>query len=138
MPAAQELLIDHFMAATTVGGCHGLADGETVVFLRLLVVTPITFISGHGLVAIQTIDAFLGMNTHFILMDNRVMLLGVTLCAFAAGLDERRSRLIRLHLGALPVNEKRADNQPKSDYQCNKNRAEGQRVTPEPRIVTVG
>jgi hypothetical protein len=117
VPTAQELLIGHFMTATAVRCRHGLTYGESVVFLWLLILTPLVFVSRCRLVAIEAIDTFLGMNTHFIFMNDGVLLVGVTLCAFAAGLDEGGTRLIGLRLGPLPLNEKRADDQPKSDHQ---------------------
>jgi hypothetical protein len=75
MAASQEFLIDAFVTGTAVAGGQVSGDGESVVIHFLLIWT--------GLVAVQTVDALLGMGAHLVLVHYGVLEARMALRAFA-------------------------------------------------------
>src|SRR5436305_9419042 len=116
MPAAGELLIDGFVTTATIAGGHLFRDDKAVMILALLVVC--------GLMAVKAIDALLAMLAHFVLVDDRILLLTVALRAFSRSADQGLIGLIRLDAWALPVNQECGNDQRKSNDDGQKNRAE--------------
>jgi hypothetical protein len=77
--APQKLLIDTFVATPTIRRRHRLTDDESVVILLLLLF--------RRLMAVEAVDTFLRVNAQLVLMDDRVLLPGVTLCALTRRAD---------------------------------------------------
>jgi hypothetical protein len=116
MAAPQEFLVDRLVTAPAVAGGQLRRDDESVmVVLRL---------TGSGLVAIEAVDALLGVPAQFVLVDDRILLLAVTLGALAGRPHEGGGRLIDFHARSGTVDEKGADDQGKRDHDRDEDRPE--------------
>ena len=107
MAAAKKFLINAFMARPAITNCQVDANDESVMIDFLL--------AGRGLVAIQAIYALLRMSGHFIFVNNRVLQTRVALGALPGSADEVGCRLSDLNAGTLAVDQKRRQNQRKSN-----------------------
>jgi hypothetical protein len=65
---------------------------------------------------IEAVDTFLRMHAHLVLMHNRVLLLQVTLGAFARRPNECGRGLPGFLAGPRPVDEEGADDQAERDH----------------------
>src|SRR5262249_39585928 len=115
MAAAQELLVDAFVAIAAIAGRQAGGDDEAVMLLLLLVL-------GGG-VAIEAIDALARVRAHFILMNYRVLLPEMTLGAFPRGSNEGLVGLLGFHWRTFAVNQKRGNHQREPDGDRDKHRS---------------
>jgi hypothetical protein len=123
MPAAQELLVDAFMAGTAVAGCEADADDETVMIDFLL--------TGRRLMAVQTIDTLLCVCGHFVFMNDRVLQARMTLGTFARRSDKIGGGLIGFHLGPCPIDQEGGENERKGNNDGNKYGAKRHALVPQ-------
>ena len=98
VPAAQKLLIDIFMATSTVASSEAANNGESVVRL--------TFLSVRGLMAVEAIDPFLCVFTHFIFMNNRILSARMAISALSRSAYEVRFWLFGLNTRTCAVDQK--------------------------------
>ena len=77
MTAAQVLLVDRLMARPAVGCRHVHCDDKTMMVVPLL--------AFGRLVAFQAVHLLLSMPAKLVLMDNRVLQIGVAFGALARG-----------------------------------------------------
>lgn len=96
--AAEELLIDGFMAAATIGGRQMLGDDESVVLVAFLI--------GGRLMAFETTNPLHGMDAHLVLVDDAVLQAIVALRALSRSANQRRIRLRGLGTRPRPVYKK--------------------------------
>ena len=108
MAAAQEFLVDAFVAGATVARRHVRRDHEAVVVLALLLV--------RGLMAIETVHALFGVSAHLVLVDDGVLLPDVALGAFAGSPHQALCRLLSLNRWPRPIDQERGDDDGKSKY----------------------
>jgi hypothetical protein len=108
MPAVQKLLVDIFMATAAIPGREFGGNYEAVVILL--------FLAGGGLVAIQAIHAFTGVQAQFVLMDHRILSAGVTFGTLAAGAHKLRAGLFRFNLWPRPVQQERGYDQREGNH----------------------
>src|SRR5579859_1591452 len=107
MAAAEELLVDAFVAAAAISrGELGGDDEAVVVFLVL---------SGRGLVALKAVDAFAGVRAHLVFVHDGVLGALVALGAFSGGADQSGRGLFGFHLGTGAIEEKRSKDQREGD-----------------------
>ena len=97
VPAAQELLIDPFVAGTAITGSKVSTDDESVVIDLLLI--------GTGLVAVEAIDALLRVGRHLVFMDDRVLKPCMALSALSRRPYKVGRRLSRFDLRTLPIDK---------------------------------
>src|SRR6516225_2036333 len=97
VPASHELLVNRFMAASTIAGRQGLADCETVMFGL--------FLLRGWLMTVQAIDAVPRVQAQLVFMDHRVLRLAVAFGTFARGPHEFGCRLPRLQPRPLPMDQ---------------------------------
>ncbi len=107
VPAAQELLVDAFVAGAAIARSQVRADDKAVVIDLLL--------SGTRLMAVKTVDAFLCMCGHLVLMDHGVLEPRMTLGALAGGTNKIRGWLGGFDARPLPIDEKSGQNERKSN-----------------------
>jgi hypothetical protein len=107
MAAPQKLLIDRLVTAPAVAGCQLRRDDEPVMVLLRL--------TRSGLVAIEAVDALLGVAAQFVFVNDRILLLTMTLGAFAGSAHEVGGRLFDLDARSRAVDEKGADDQSERD-----------------------
>src|SRR5215472_4554952 len=98
MAAAQELLIDVFMAATAVP-CRQLGRNHEAVVIFLL-------LSGGGLMAVQATHTFGSVQAHFIGVDYGILSAHMTLCAFSGSTNQLGAGLRRLNFGSGTIHQK--------------------------------
>ena len=108
MAAAQEFLIDAFMAGTAIAGGEMGADRESMMIDLLL--------TGGRLMAVKAIDTLPGVSGHLVFMHDRVLEPGMTFSAFSRCSDEVGGRLSRLDGRTRPIHEKTSQNERKGDY----------------------
>jgi hypothetical protein len=77
--AAQELLVNGFVAAPAIPGCELGGDHETMMIFLLLIL--------RRLVTLETIHALSSMSAHLIFVNHRILCAFVALRAFARGAD---------------------------------------------------
>src|SRR5215471_7056566 len=95
--AAEELLINIFMAASAIS-CRQVGDnGESIVFFALLII--------RRLVAVEAINPLLRMLAHFVFVNNRVLRARVAFGTLSRSAHELRLWLFRLNSGACAVNQ---------------------------------
>ena len=116
MPAAQELLVDRLVTAAAVAGGQLRRDDEAVMLLLLL--------AGGRLMAVEAVDALLGVQAHLVLVDDRILLPLVALGAFAGRAHERRGRLIGFDARPRAVDQERADDQSERNDDGDEDRTE--------------
>jgi len=117
MPAVKELLVNALVATPAISRRELGRDYESVM------VFP--FLSRGGLMALQAVHTFTCMSAHLIFMNYRILRARVTLGAFARSANESRGRLLGFTRGPGPIDQERSQNESKSDYYRDKNRAEG-------------
>src|SRR4051794_20803651 len=101
MAAMNILLVDLFVTAAAVRGRQAHArDHKPVMVLFVL--------ARRGLVALQTIHAFLAVLAHFIFMHHGILEARVTLRTFARSPHETRIGLLSFDSRTRSVKEKRA------------------------------
>ena len=81
--------------------------------------------SFRRLVAVEAVDALLGVDAQLVLVDDGVLLLGVALGALARRPDEGRGRLLRLGRRAVQVDEKAGQDQAEADDEGDEDRTKG-------------
>ena len=84
----------------------------------------VPWLSVGGLVAIQAVDALLRVDADLVLVNHRVLLLGVAFGAFPGRANQRRARLVGFHAWPRAVDQERADNQRKPDDDRDEHRTE--------------
>src|SRR5262249_17294262 len=107
VPAAQELLILRLVAASAIVGRHGFREYEAMMVLPLLIALR--------LMALQATHALGGMSAHLVLVDNRVVLLGVALRTLAGRAYHRSVGLRGFDARPLAVDEKAAEHKAEAD-----------------------
>jgi len=115
MAAAQKLLINTFVTASTVCRSQVCGDHKTVMIVSLLVF--------RRCVTLQAAYGLAGMSAHLVFVNYRILLLRVTLSAFTGGPYKRCVRLVRFDRRPLAIHQKCADNQREGDYNSDKNRS---------------
>jgi len=116
MPAPEKFLIDRLVTAPAVAGGERRRDDETMMLVAAL--------SVGGLVAIQAVDALLRVDADLVLVNHRVLLLGVAFGAFPGRANERGARLVGFDPRPRAVDQERADNQRKPDHHRDEDRTE--------------
>jgi hypothetical protein len=101
--AAEELLIDGFMAAATIRGRQMLGDDESVVLVAFLI--------GGRLMAFETTNPLHGMDAHLVPVDDAVLQAIVALRALSRSANQRCIRLRGLGTRPRPVYKKSTDGQ---------------------------
>jgi hypothetical protein len=109
------LLILAFVTTATIPRRHLRCDRKSVVFLALLI--------RCGLMAVEARHALFSVAAHFVFMHDRILLAQVTFGAFSSGPYERRVWLISFDCRTPPIDHEGSDNQRKSDYDCDEDRA---------------
>ncbi len=94
MTAAQELLVDGFVAATAIAGRQLCGDDEPVMVLLLLV--------RRGLVAFEAVHALRGVLAHLVFVHHGVLCAGMALRAFARGSNQFGTVAVRFPLQDAP------------------------------------
>ena len=112
--AAEEFLIDAFVAGAAIAGGQVSTDNESMVIDLLL--------AGAGLVAVEAIDVFLRVGGHFVFMHNRILQARVALSALSRCPNKVSRRLRSLDTGALSIDQKRGQDQRKCDDNSQKHR----------------
>src|SRR5437867_11571040 len=84
-------------------------------------------LASNLLVALQAVHALLGVDTHFVLVDDRIMLPGMALGALAGRLNEALAGLVRLESRPLPVEQVSCQDQAEADDQRDEHRTKGHR-----------
>jgi hypothetical protein len=97
VPAAQELLIDAFVAGAAITGSKVSTDDKSVVIDLLLI--------GTGLVAVEAINALLRVGRHLVFMDDRVLKPCMALSALSRRPYKVGRRLSRFDLRTLPIDK---------------------------------
>ena len=106
--AVEKFLIDLFVASTAIAGRDvARGDDETIVVFG--------FLSLGGLVAVEAVDAALGVLAHFVFVNDGVLGARVAVGALASGADELGARLFGFRFGARAINEEGSDNHRESD-----------------------
>jgi hypothetical protein len=98
MSAAQEFVVDAFVARAAVTRRQMCADHEAVVIHFLLIL--------GWLMAVQASHSFLCMLGHLVLMHHRVLCSRVTLCALSRSANKVGRRLLGFNLRSSAVDEK--------------------------------
>src|SRR4051812_41606116 len=101
--AAEVLLIDRFVAASTVAGRQLRRDHEAVMVLLRLAL--------GRLMTVEAVDAALRVAAQLVFMDDRVLLPGMALGALARRAHEVDRGLFGLNPRPGAIHEKRADDQ---------------------------
>jgi hypothetical protein len=116
--AMEKFLINLFVTATAISG-GDVAGGydESVVIFALL--------SGGRLMAIEAVDAALGVFAHFVFVDDGVLGSGVTVGAFAGGADQFGTRLFGFRFGARAIDEEGCDDHREGDGDSDKDVTKG-------------
>lgn len=109
MTTANILLIDLLVTAAAIRGGQTNAGNYKSMMIFLV-------LARRGLVALQTIHAFLGVLAHFIFMHYGILQARVTLRAFARSPHEIRSSLFGFKARTRAVNEKCAEDEGKGNY----------------------
>ncbi len=126
-----KLLILQGVATLAVGARQGFTEREAVMLHFLL--------AFNLLMALQAVDAFLGVDAQLIFVDHGILQPGVALRALACRLDKSLVRLVRFNGGSLPVDQVTGQDQAKTDDNRNKHgtkRHEASRLIPSsiPRL----
>ena len=90
MATVQKLLIDVFVAAAAVPRGQLGGDQEAVMILFVL--------AGSGLMAVEAVHTFLGVQAHLVFVNHRILSPGVAFSTFSGGPHEIRSGLVGLDL----------------------------------------
>lgn len=109
MATVQKLLIDVFVAAAAVPRGQLAGDHEAVMILFVL--------AGSGLMAVEAVHTFLGVQAHLVFVNHRILSPGVAFSAFSGGPHEIRSGLVGLDLRPRAIEQERCQNECK----CNDN-----------------
>jgi hypothetical protein len=117
MPAAQELLVDAFMAGTAVSRREMRANDKAVVIHLLLV-------RGRR-VAVQAVDALLYVSRHLVFMHHRILKAGMAFRTLARSPHKVRGGLVGFNPGASSIDEEGGENQRKRNNNGDKNRSKG-------------
>src|SRR5262249_4564487 len=128
VPAPQELLVLHLVAAAAVGRGQPLADDEAVV-VEL-------FLSLRWLVAVETGDPLPGRGAKLVLVDDRMLLLRVALGTLSRRADVGRAGLVSFDAGPMPVDQEAGEDQPEADDEGNEDGAKRHACNP-PRQRTL-
>ena len=115
MAAAQELLVDTFVATPAIARGQLGRDHEPVMVLLLL--------SGRGLVAFQAVHALAGVQAHFIFVDDRVLGASVTLGAFAGSSDQVGAGLLGFYFGSRTIDQECGHDECEGNDYCDEDRA---------------
>jgi len=86
MATVQKLLIDVFVAAAAVPRGQLGGDHEAVMILFAL--------AGSGLMAVEAVHTFLGVQAHLVFVNHRILSPGVAFSAFSGGPHEIRRGLV--------------------------------------------
>ena len=105
--AAQELLVDAFMAGAAIARGQVSADHKAVVIDLLL--------ARGRLVAVQAVDALFCVGGHFVFVHHGILEARMALRAFARCPDEIGCRLIGFNFGPGAINKKCR----KDERECN-------------------
>src|SRR5215472_15108466 len=119
MTAAQELLINTFVAASAIP-CGEFRGNDKAVMVFL-------FLAGCRLVAIEAVHATLRMQAHFVFVDRGILCSCVTFRALSRSAHELGAGLVGFHLGPRAVDQERSEDQRKSNYHCQEDRSKGHR-----------
>ena len=103
MAAAEELLVNGFVADPTICRCHGRVDDKSVVVRCRLTVC--------NLVAIEAIQALFRMGAQLEFVDYRKLRVAMALRALAARPHKRRARLLYDHPWPARIDEVGRKNQ---------------------------
>jgi hypothetical protein len=109
MATVQKLLIDVFVAAAAVPRGQLGGDHEAVMILFAL--------AGSGLMAVEAVHTFLGVQAHLVFVNHRILSPGVAFSAFSGGPHEIRRGLVGLDLRPRAIEQERCQNEGK----CNDN-----------------
>jgi hypothetical protein len=120
--AAEELLIDAFVAGAAVSGGQMGTDYESMVIDLLL--------AGARLMAVKAIDPFFRVGRHLVFVNNRVLKPRMTFRAFSRCPNEVGSGLGRFNARTLSIDKKCRQNQRKRNDDCQKNRAKRHALRP--------
>jgi hypothetical protein len=112
--AVKEFLVNGFVATAAItSGEVAAADFKSVMVIFLL--------TRSRLVTIKAVDAFPGVDAHFVFVDNGVLQPGVAFGALAAGTNEIRGRLFCFNLGSRSIDEKGREDKRKSNSNSDEN-----------------
>ena len=112
MATVQKLLIDVFVAAAAVPRGQLGGDHEAVMILFAL--------AGSGLMAVEAVHTFLGVQAHLVFVNHGVLQARVALGAFSRGTHEVSAGLIGFGPGPGAIDQKCSQNQ----SECDDNRNE--------------
>ncbi len=120
--AAQELLVDRFVAGSAVGGRHAVGDDEAVMV--------VAFLTAGRLMALQAVDLLACMNAQLVLVDDRVLQVGVAFGAFAGGAHQFGGGLFGHDARPIPVNRVSGHQQGGADDQGDEHGSESHGILP--------
>jgi hypothetical protein len=115
MAAAQELLINTFMATPAVARGQLGRDHEAVMVLLLL--------SGRGLMTLQAVDALASVQAHFIFVDDGILGASVALGAFAGSSNQIGTGLLGFYFRSRTIDQECGQDERESNYDCDEHRA---------------
>src|SRR5579872_204686 len=127
VPAAQELLVNAFVATAAVSRRQLRHDRETVMFLALLV--------RRGLMAIEATYPFPRMHAHFVFVDDRVLLRVMASGALAGGADIFGVWLLCFDVRTLLVYQERGYDERETENKRDENgsKAHAGKINSQPR-----
>jgi len=93
------------------------------------------FLAGSWLVAVEAVDAFPGMHTEFVFMNDGILGSGVTLRAFAGSAHKFGGGLVALNLWPCSIHKERREYQSKGNYDGEEHRSKGHEIFRSWRLV---
>src|ERR1041385_2125117 len=108
MTAAQELLINVFMAGTAIS-CGQLFRNDEALMVRL-------FLPCNRLMAVETIHALPRVLAHLVLVNNRVLSSEMAFRTFPACTNKVCGRLFGFHFWSRAVDEKCGQHESKGNH----------------------